>query len=152
MVIMRQRPVLPELVRRPELADVPTRFGRLLDEVFQPMRTTADFNFVPVVDIVDKDEQLVLTAELPGIKPEDVHLEIDNNVLTLKGEKSVEHEEKTERYRCWERSFGTFERSFAVPSQVDVAKIRAEFRNGVLEVHMPKTAQARARKIEIANK
>jgi HSP20 family protein len=128
---------------------VPNRFARLFDQMLTPAVPAGGFAFVPVVQIIEKDEELVLTAELPGLTEKDVQLEVENNILTLKGEKKQEHEEKTERFICWERAYGSFERTFAVPGVVDLAKIKAEFKDGVLEVHMPKTAQAKGRKIEI---
>lgn len=151
MVLMRQRPLFPELARL-EGMTVPGRFASLFDEMFAPIKPATEFQFVPVVDVIEKENELLLTAELPGLQEQDVQLEVDNNILTLKGEKKQEREEKAERYHCWERTYGAFQRSFAIPGTVDPAKIKAEFKEGVLEVHMPKTAETKARKIEIANK
>jgi HSP20 family protein len=152
MVHVRQRPFLPELARWEGLTDAPGRFARLFDQMLTPTVPAAGFAFVPVVQLVENDEELLLTAELPGLTEKDVQLEVENNILTLKGEKKQEYEEKNERYLCWERAYGAFERTFAVPGAVDLSKITATFKDGVLEVHMPKTAQAKGRKIEIAGK
>lgn len=151
MVLTRQRSQLPQLGRWEAFPEVPARFAQLFDEFLYPMRP-AGMTWVPVVDVIEKDEELLLTAELPGMAEKDVQLEIENNILTLKGEKKQEKEEKTEKYHCWERTFGAFERSFAIPGSVDPTKIKADFKEGVLEVHMPKTAVAKGRKIEIGNK
>lgn len=132
--------------------------GRLEDELLRlpGWLTEADveeFGWHPAVDVVEKEEEFLLTAELPGMKREDVQLELEGDVLRIRGEKEEtreEEEEKGERsYRISERSYGSFSRTFTLPRTVDPEEIRAEFRNGVLEVHLPKQEVARGRKIAI---
>ena len=90
-----------------------------------------------------------IVAELPGVKPEDVKLSLENNLLTIRGEKKQEAEERNERVHRYERSYGTFERSFVLPSTVDGEKISADYQNGVLTVVVPKAERARPREIPV---
>lgn len=105
----------------------------------------------PRIDIGETDGQYEVTAELPGMDQKDVELEIRDNVLTMKGEKSEERDEKKKDYRVTERRFGRFERTFPLPEEVDESKISAEFKKGVLTVTLPKSAKAQksARKIDV---
>ncbi len=100
--------------------------------------------------------ELLLTAELPGIDRKDIDISVDDGVLTLRGEKIEEKKEADEekKYHLFERNYGTFQRSFTLPTGVDPNKISAEFDKGVLKVHLPKTAEAKVkgRKIEVAAK
>lgn len=103
----------------------------------------------PAVDITEQADGLQLIAELPGMTKDDIDIELENNVLTIRGEKREEREEhKGERY-LYERSFGTFSRSFTLPRTVDPERIQARFANGVLRVHMPKTERAKGKRITI---
>ena len=112
--------------------------------------------WMPAVEVVEDDAELKLTAELLGIDPQDVDIQMEENVLTIRGERKeeVEREEgKGERKaRIWERSYGQFCRSFTLPSSVDADKIVAEFDKGVLAIHLPKTAEAKGHRIEIQAK
>jgi HSP20 family protein len=105
----------------------------------------------PAVDIVERDTAFEIAAELPGMEAKNVEVTLRNGSLVLKGEKREEKEEKSKDYYLKERQYGSFERSFAVPAGVDTAKIAAEFKNGVLRVTMPKTADAQkpAQKVAI---
>jgi HSP20 family protein len=107
--------------------------------------------WVPAVSVEESKDEMVLTAELPGMTPENVELHLENNVLTIRGEKRDLREEgdETRRYHVWERSFGAFERSFTLPRTVRAEDIAAEFENGLLRVRMPKAPEARSRRIEI---
>lgn len=130
-----------------------------LDEVANRLNrvfTARDFGdvegatWVPAVNVEETPEELLLTAELPGLRREDVELEIENNVLTIRGRKEETREEKGERrYHVWERRAGSFQRSFSLPRTVDGDKIAATFENGVLHVRMPKAPEAKGKKIEI---
>jgi HSP20 family protein len=110
----------------------------------------------PAVDLKEAEGEFVLTGEFPGLTEKDLKVEIEQNVLTLKGEKKSEHEETKEKNGRWhliERSYGSFQRSFTLPGNVDASRIDAKFENGVLTVHMPKRQEAAARQIAItANK
>jgi HSP20 family protein len=129
-----------------------------LDRFFEnPFAETAFpsvVNYVPAVEISESANELLLTAELPGMKKEDVQISIENQVLTLSGEKKEEkkEEDKEKKYLLWERTYGSFTRSFTLPGAIDAAKVNAEFDNGILKVHMPKTAEAKGRKVEILAK
>ena len=112
-----------------------------------------EFGWHPAVDVVEKEDEFVLTAELPGMEHEDVDVEVEEDVLRVRGRKEeVSEKAETEgetTYRISEREFGSFSRTFTLPRSVDPKEISAGFRNGVLEVHMPKREVARGRKIAI---
>ncbi|MGH0034969.1 MAG: Hsp20/alpha crystallin family protein [Myxococcota bacterium] len=105
----------------------------------------------PAVDISEDDGQFVVSAELPGVKSEDVHLEVHGDVLTLSGEKRSEREEKAEERHYVERRFGRFSRSFTMPANADLDRIRAKFADGVLTVEIPKSEESKPRVISIGS-
>lgn len=105
--------------------------------------------FVPAVDVHEDGEALVLRAELPGVKREDIQIELDANVLTLKGERKLESEQQERRYHRVERAHGSFVRQFQLPSNVDGTQIDAQLADGVLTVKLPKKPEPKARKIEV---
>lgn len=130
----------------------------LMDAFFRRMQTPSatpltgeDRGWRPAVELTDRGDAFVLTAELPGVKRDDIEVDLEENVLTLRGSKEQEEEEKNERYFAWERSYGSFERSFTLPRSVIPEKIEAEFADGVLTVHLPKKKEARGRSIEVAS-
>ena len=131
------------------------RLNALLDEaltgwpVGNGVSTSA---WLPSVDVFEDKEILKIVAELPGLKPEDVKITLENSTLTLRGEKKQVAEEKTERVHRYERSYGSFERSFALPNTVDAEKVAAAFENGVLTVTLPKAEKAKPREIAVAAK
>ena len=102
------------------------------------------------MDIYENEGNLVLKAELPGIEPKDVDVRVENNVLTLRGERKFEAEVKREQYHRVERAYGTFSRSFTLPNVVDTEKIKAEFKDGVLRVTLPQREEAKPKQIQIA--
>lgn len=101
---------------------------------------------VPVLDVIDKEDELKLSAELPGLTEDDIDLRVSDSMLTLRGEKKEDREEgdKEGDYYLSERRFGAFERSVRIPEGIDRSKIEATFKNGVLTVRLPKTPEARA--------
>ena len=104
----------------------------------------------PSVDIFENKDQIVLEAELPGLKPEDVNISIENNVLTIRGEKREERTEGEQgKWHLAERRYGTFTRSFVLPRDVDADNIQARFEDGVLSVSIPKSERARRRRIDV---
>jgi HSP20 family protein len=109
---------------------------------------------VPAVDVVEKDNEFVVTAELPGLDEKNLEVEVSGDLLTIKGEKREEKEEKGKNTYLSERRYGSFQRSFGLPDSVDRGKIVASFEKGVLKVMLPKTAQAvtQQKKIPIATK
>jgi HSP20 family protein len=131
------------------------RLNALLDEAFtgwpngNGALTSA---WLPSVDVFEDKESLKIVAELPGLKPEDVKITLENSTLTLRGEKKQVAEEKTERVHRYERSYGSFERSFSLPNTVDTDKVAASFENGVLTIALPKAEKAKPREIAVVAK
>ncbi len=103
----------------------------------------------PCVDVIDRKEAIVVKADLPGLTKEDISVSIDNNVLTISGEKKHEHEEKDGDVVRSERYYGGFHRAFTLPSSVDPEKVNAKFENGVLELALTKKEEAKPRQIRI---
>ncbi|MEQ1438557.1 Hsp20/alpha crystallin family protein [Fontimonas sp. SYSU GA230001] len=106
-------------------------------------------NWSPAVDISETDKEYLVKGELPGVKKEDVSIEVHNGVLTLSGERKYEKEDKGEKYHRVERAYGSFSRSFTLPDNVDEKAIEAEFKDGVVTVHLPKTAKTEPEKKKI---
>jgi HSP20 family protein len=121
-------------------------FGRT--PVPRPMEAMADF--LPPADIVEHDKDYLVKIDLPDVKKEDVKVFFDEGVLTVKGERRVEKEEKGEKMHRTERFFGTFERSFVLPDDVDPKLIRAESKEGVLTLTLPKMATPKAKPVAIS--
>ena len=105
--------------------------------------------WIPAMDLVEAGEHFVLKADLPGVTESDVNIEVENNVLTVSGERKTEHEEKHEGYYRLERATGAFARSLTLPEGIDPDAVTATFDNGVLEVRIPKPVQAKPRKVQI---
>jgi HSP20 family protein len=108
--------------------------------------------WAPAVDILEKGDDLVLRADLPGVDPKDVEINVQNGTLTLKGERKWESDVKEDDFRRVERVYGSFVRSFSLPTTVDADKVEAEYRNGVLEVKLPKRPEAKPKQIKVAVK
>ena len=106
--------------------------------------------WAPSVDIYENKDQIVLEAELPGMKQEDFDLSIENNVLTLRGERRFEKTDETDNYHRVERSYGAFTRSFTLPQTVSAEGANAEYNNGVLRVTLPKREETKARRIQVS--
>jgi HSP20 family protein len=106
--------------------------------------------WVPAMDLVETDDSFVLRADLPGMTQEDVKIELEENVLTVSGERKSQHEIKQEGYHRVERAFGSFSRSLTLPKGVDADAVTAKFDNGVLEISVPKPEERKPRRIEIA--
>jgi HSP20 family protein len=104
----------------------------------------------PLVDIYENEESIILKAELPGVDPQSVDIRLENNVLTLRGERQFDGDREKEQILRMERPYGTFSRSFAISSVVDDSNISAKFNNGVLTVTLPKKEQAKPKRIQIA--
>jgi HSP20 family protein len=108
--------------------------------------------WAPAVDIYETDEKLVIKVELPGLKKEDIDIEVRDNTLTLKGERKFEKEIKRENYHRVERAYGSFQRSFTLPSTVKQEAIEASFKEGILEISLPKAEEAKPKQIKIQAK
>jgi HSP20 family protein len=103
----------------------------------------------PVVDIYDNDDNIVLKAEIPGLDKKDIEVDVKDRVLTLKGERSYDNEVKEDNYYRRERAFGKFERSFTLPVDVDSDKIKADYRDGVLKINIPKPEKQKPKQITV---
>jgi HSP20 family protein len=139
-----------------DLVTIQDRMNRLFDEAFRgvPRAGTEDDwalggSWAPAVDIFEQEGSIVLKAELPGVDPKDVDIRVENNTLTLRGERRFDNEVKRESYHRVERSYGAFTRSFSLPNMVDVEKIKAEYKDGVLRVTLPKKEEAKPKQISI---
>ncbi len=139
-----------------DLLTLQDRMNRLFDASYGTMRGRGaedDWalggSWAPAVDIYEKEGNIVLKAELPGIDPSDVDIRVENDVLTLRGERKLDEEVKKESYHRVERSYGSFTRSFTLPNVVDTQNIKAEFKDGVVRVTLPKREEAKPRQIQI---
>jgi HSP20 family protein len=133
-----------------ELDDLFTnRLSRLVDEGWSGITQPPAGDWIPAVNVDETKDELVLTAELPGLSEEDVEIELENNILTIKGEKMEETREDEARVHLFERRYGSFLRSFTLPRTVNAEGIEARFRDGVLVINMPKVAEAKGRKIAV---
>ena len=103
----------------------------------------------PLVDIVEDKQEYLIKAELPEVKKDDIHVMVENGLLTIKGERKFEKEVKDQRYHRVERAYGTFVRTFSVPDDADGSKVRAEFKDGLLTVHLAKSETAKPKQIEV---
>ncbi|MEO7103122.1 MAG: Hsp20/alpha crystallin family protein [Gemmatimonadaceae bacterium] len=122
--------------------------NRLFDETMN--RTTPSAAWAPPVDVTENDSEIAMSIEIPGVKPDDVEVTADNGMLTVRGHKSAERKEGDgTEYHLVERSYGSFTRTFRLPKGVDDSAITANFADGVLDVHVPKSALPQPRKIAI---
>jgi HSP20 family protein len=139
-----------------DLLSLQDRMNRLFDESYRSTQRggTEDEwalggSWAPAVDIYEQGTDIVLKAELPGVDPKDVDIRLENNVLSLRGQRKLESEVKRESYHRVERSYGTFSRSFTLPTVVDQAQIKAEFKDGLLRLTLPKREEAKPKQIQI---
>jgi HSP20 family protein len=133
------------LLMRPEPF---TEFNRIVNNLFGPGESTAQ-RWMPAMDLVEADDHFVLKADLPGMSEGDVALEVQDNNLTISGERRAEHEERQRGFYRVERSFGRFSRSVTLPEGVDQDAIQASFDKGVLEVRIPKPQERQPRRVAI---
>lgn len=127
-----------------------TTFGRVMPKKNgDETEAIAAADWAPLVDITEDEKEYVVKAELPGLKKEEVKVSVEENVMTISGERKVEKEEKTKKYHRVERAYGKFERSFTLPEQADGTKITADFKEGVLQVHLPKTEKPASKAVEV---
>ena len=135
-----------------EVSRLRREMDRLWDDYFGPGRRALrplETEFAPAVDVKETDEAVVVKAEVPGIDAQDINISVTGDVLTIKGEKKSEREEKEENYHLVERSYGSFSRSMALPTAVDLDKIEAKYDKGVLTVTCPKKEGGKPKAIEI---
>ena len=137
-----------------DLFSLQERMNRLFDESYRGARQGEEEwalggSWAPTVDIYEHEGNIVLKAEIPGIDPKDVDVRVENNTLTLKGERKLDSEVKKENYHRVERSYGAFTRSFTLPNVVDTTNIKAEYKDGVLRVTLPRREEAKPKSISI---
>lgn len=136
-----------------ELEDMNSRLNRLFSRSAPARDVSKDaltvFDWAPNVDIAETAEEYQIKAELPEVKKEDIKVSVDNNVLRIEGERKQEKEEKGKRWHRVERSYGSFLRTFTLPDNADGAKMSAEYKNGVLNVHLPKSVKPAPKTIEV---
>ncbi len=136
-----------------ELDEVQNRVSTFLGGFPSRFPTNGDAlklnTWAPDVDIIEDDKEYLVKADLPEMKKEDVKVAVENDVLTISGERKTEKEEKRKKYHRIERSYGSFERTFTMPEDADATKIVADFKDGVLRVHLPKSAAAKPKPIEV---
>jgi HSP20 family protein len=126
------------------------RLNRLLGDSIQPDPGPEGVgSWVPPVDVVEEPERLVFRAEIPGVSKDDIDIKVESGTLVLRGEKKLEREVEGETAHRVERFYGTFARSFTLPTTIDAGKIQARYKDGVLELVLPKAEVAKPRKIEI---
>lgn len=142
-----------------DLATLQSRIDRLFADVLGRDRSPWDAGealegttWAPAVDIVENDNEIVLKADLPGIDPRDVDIQVQDGTLTLKGERKHESDVKEDNFRRIERVYGSFLRTFTLPQTVDAEHVSAEYRNGVLELKLPKRPEAKPKQIKVAVK
>ncbi len=131
-----------------DLARLQEEMSRLFTED-RLFRGSESVGWTPACDIYEDDEAVTARFELAGVDPKKVDIQFENGVLTIKGERSLEKEEKKENYHRVELSYGTFTRSFSLPGTVDMDKIHAEAKDGILSVRVPKRAEAKPRTIQV---
>jgi HSP20 family protein len=146
MALIRWEPVR-------ELGTIQNEMNRLFNSFFDtptPGNGQALRRWVPAMDLIETETDFVLKADLPGVSESDVNIELEDNVLTISGERKAEHEERQAGYYRVERSFGSFRRALTLPEGVDPEAVKATFADGVLEVTVPKPAQQVPRKVQIS--
>jgi HSP20 family protein len=141
----------PRLMDRSPFRDL-ARLGRDMEEAFGwPAWPWGEreTGWAPAVDMIDRKDEIVLRADLPGLAEKDIEVTVQDGSLTIRGERKEEKEEKKEDYYCCERRYGLFARTLPLPAGVEADKVKATFKNGVLEVSMPKAKEAKGKKIEV---
>jgi len=152
MSLVRWNPARELATWPSDLFGIQREINRMFDTVFR-YDTRDDENvfnaWTPAVDIAEHDEQYLVKVELPGVNKDDVKITLENNILTIRGEKKQEKETKKENYHRVERSYGSFQRSFTLPTSVKSDKIDAVYKDGILQIALPKAEEAKPKQIEV---
>ena len=139
-----------------ELEDMERRFDEIFGRSMLPSiwrRLPAEqMAWAPNIDVFEKGDKLVVKAEIPGMKEDEIHVSVEGDMLTIRGEKKTESEVKEEDYYRCERSYGSFFRSVSLPSTVDASKVEADYEEGVLEVTLPKKPELKRKKVAVKKK
>lgn len=134
-----------------DMAHLRDQMNRLFDQNLGRFGAdpSATSNWAPVVDIVETENELILHAELPGVKPEDITIKVEGDTLTVRGERRFEKAEKGKQYLRIERAYGTFQRSFTLGLRINQEQIQANYHDGVLEVVLPKAEEMKPKQIKV---
>jgi HSP20 family protein len=137
-----------------ELEAMQNRFEHLLGHSPLQLRDNGEESLTaaewsPPVDIVEDEKEYVVKAELPDVKKDDVKVSVENGLLSISGERKFEKEEKNKKYHRVERAYGYFSRCFSLPDAVDADQVKADFKDGMLTIHVPKSERARPKQIEV---
>ena len=152
MSLVRWNPARELATWPSDLFGIQREMNRMFDSMFRFDTRDEDTAFTawtPAVDIAEHDDEYVVKVELPGVNKDDVKITIESNVLTLRGEKKQEKETKKENHHRIERSYGSFQRSFTLPTTVKSDKIDAVYKDGVLQIALPKAEEAKPKQIEV---
>ncbi|HPF27524.1 MAG TPA: Hsp20/alpha crystallin family protein [Steroidobacteraceae bacterium] len=142
------------LIRREPFRDIDDLFNRMLTSSWPRSRALANnggnaIEWAPSADISETDKEFLVRAELPAVKKDDIQVTVDNDVITIRGERKQETEDKSEKHHRVERFYGTFERSFSLPPNADASAIKADSKDGVLTVRIPKAKAEKPKAIEV---
>ena len=135
-----------------EMTTFRREMDRLFDRFFEgwPFRASVEEGeWTPFVDVSESAKEVIVRAEIPGIDPKAIDVSVQGDILTLRGERKKEHEEKGEDFHRIERSYGAFSRSIRLPTEVDAAKVKASYKDGVLKVNLPKTKESAVKTIQV---
>ena len=136
-----------------EMPTLQNRFNRLFDDSFFRVGQMDDDAGMglwnPAVDLYEKDDHFMIKAELPGVDKKDIKIDLQDRLLTLSGERTFDNEVEEENYYRRERSYGKFQRAFTLPADVDSDKIKAEFKDGVLQIEVPKPEEKKAKQVTV---
>lgn len=138
-----------------EMTEIQNRFANLMGRAPLQLQENSGeealmtTEWVPAVDIAEDNKEYVIKAELPDVRREEVKVSVENGLLTISGERKFEKEEKDKKYHRVERAYGYFSRSFSLPDAADAEQVKAEYKDGVLHVHVPKSESKKAKRIEV---
>lgn len=135
---------------RPDTGLIPKRFSDIMDDFFNDMVSTNRDSFIPSIDISETDDQFHISAELPGMKKEDININLENRRLTISGERKFEHKEDGETFHRVETRYGSFSRSFQLPDSVDEDSVQANYKDGLLNITVAKSEDKVKKQIEIS--
>jgi HSP20 family protein len=128
-----------------EMTQAQSQLNKLVDQVMGARQES----WLPAIDVFDQKDAVVLKAELAGMNPDDIHIEVEDNVLTVRGERRFEEEVDEDRYYRVERRFGSFQRSLALPQGMNAADISASYEDGILTITVPKVEEEKPKRIEV---
>jgi len=152
MSLVRWNPARDLTAWPSDLFGMQREMNRMFNNLFRSSDEGEDYAlaaWTPAVDIAEHDDEFTVKVELPGVSKDDVKITVDSNMLTVRGEKKQEKETKKENYHRVERSYGSFQRSFTLPTAIINDKIDAAFKDGILTVHVPKAEEAKPKQIEV---